>query len=140
MKSKGFTLVEILVVIVILSIVVGIAVPNMVSIQTNNKVQMFCAKTKNIEDAAKLYGEENMDDIEDAINKTMTLTVKDLIQVGKLKKEDDTCNFTDSKPCSTDPRDSTSMDKEKVTITIKNRRIVASYIYKGDDKDYCANK
>ena len=91
MKSKGFTLVEILAVISILAILVGIAVPNMAGLAQKNRGKMFCAKATNIAKAAQQWGEENIDEIES--KRKTSITVKELIEDGKLKKEDDACNF-----------------------------------------------
>lgn len=135
MKSKGFTLVEILAVITILAILVGIAVPNMAGLATKNRGKMFCAKATNIAKAAQQWGEENIDEIES--KRKTSITVKELIEDGKLKKEDDACNFG-TKPCTTDPRNQASMDSSKVDLQIKNRRVYATFHFEGNDGDYCA--
>ena len=136
MKSKGFTLVEIMAVIAILAILIGIAVPNMVSLSARNKNKMFCTKVQNIESVAQQYAEDNFSKIETAYNSgtTFEISVKELIDLGYFKKEDENCNFSDSKPCVTDPRDKTSMDLKKVNITIKNRRPYAKYVHTELDK------
>ncbi len=57
-NSKGFTLVELLAVIVILAILITIAVPSTIGISNKLKENMFCKKIDSIEVAAKLYGED----------------------------------------------------------------------------------
>ena len=138
MKSKGFTLVEILAVIVILAILVGIAVPNMVGIGNKNRNNMYCTKVKNIENSAQQFAEDNFGTVEAAFNTSgkYEMTVQDLIKNGYYKKEDDSCNYTEQKPCVTDPRDKSRIDNVKIHIVIKNRRPFATY---QGDKSSCEN-
>ncbi len=133
MKSKGFTLVEILAVVVILAVLVVFAAPNIVGLGSKSRLKMFCSKVDNIQNAAQLYGEDNPDDIGSPIE------IKTLVVKGYLKKEDDNCEFTSEKPCITDPRTQQSMDSEKVVITKKNRRMTAEFQFKEGDKAACAN-
>ena len=141
MKSKGFTLTEILAVVVILAIMVVIAVPNITGIGTKSKTKMFCTKVKNLEQAAQLYGEEHMDEVDSKSSKTITKKVQDLVEAGFFKKENDTCTYNSTtNPCVTDPRDKLSIDNYNIKIIKKNKRITAEFQYKNnDDKNACAN-
>ena len=134
MKSKGFTLTEILAVIVILAVLIAFAVPNVVGIGNNSRTKMYCTKIQNIESAAQQYAEANFDTVER--NNNFQMTIRDLVNNGYFKKEDDTCDFSSSKPCVTDPRDKSSIDNQKVKIEIKNRRPYATYL---GDKTPCTN-
>ena len=138
MKSKGFTLVEILAVMVILAVLIGIAVPNMVGIGNKNRNNMYCTKVKNIESAAQQFAEDNFGTVEAAFiaNGKYEMAVQDLIKQGYYQKEDDSCNYTEQNPCVTDPRDKTRIDDVKVHIVIKNRRPFATY---QGDKSSCEN-
>ena len=133
MKSKGFTLVEILAVIVIIGVLAMIAIPNAAGILSKQNKRMYCTKVEDILTAAKLYGENHYNEIDRATNKSVSISVRDLIKENLYKKEDDNCTLnSDSIPCVLDPRDKSSMDAKTITVTIKNRRAMATY----DDADY----
>ncbi len=133
MKSKGFTLAEILAVIVILALLITIAAPNVLSIGNKSRVKMYCAKVKNLESAAKLYGEDYID----TFSKDKIIKVSDLIDYAYYKKEKDSCSYTSStNPCVTDPRDQTSMDRVQIKITKANKRVTAQY---QGDKSPCTD-
>ena len=56
MKSKnGFTLVELLVVIVILGVVTGISIPLLRNVQENNKLRQYTTYADSLKQSAKLY-------------------------------------------------------------------------------------
>ncbi|MBQ3021035.1 MAG: prepilin-type N-terminal cleavage/methylation domain-containing protein [Bacilli bacterium] len=61
MDNKGFTLVEILSVIVLLSIVITLTVTISNDVGKNAKIKLLNSKIENIEKAAVLYGQENDD-------------------------------------------------------------------------------
>lgn len=58
-NKKGFTLVELLVVITIIGLLVVIAVPSSMTISKKVKVKMYDSKIELIEQAAILWGQEN---------------------------------------------------------------------------------
>ena len=64
MKEKGFTLVELLSVIVIMGIILLVAIPSVFGISKTIKDNMYCSKIHNLEAAAKLYGEDYKDEFE----------------------------------------------------------------------------
>ena len=61
MNKKGFTLTELLAVIVILGVLLTIAVPSVLYINDLLKDNMYDKKLKFIEQAAQLYGQDNAD-------------------------------------------------------------------------------
>lgn len=77
-REEGFTLVELLAVIVILGLIVAIAVPAIGSIMDDAKKNTADANTELIIDAARLYDVEN--DIDDVTG----VTVQVLIDAGYL--------------------------------------------------------
>lgn len=115
-NRKGFTLVELLGVIVILAVIMTIAVPSTIGISNKLKTDMYCKKIDLIENAAKLYGE----DIRDSLNTTgTTVTVKTLVTKKYLKKDQSTS------PYIVDPRDkkSTALYNMSFTLKLKNNRV-----------------
>ena len=58
MTKKGFTLVELLAVIVLMAILITVAVPGITRIGRSLKVQSFCSKIKIIESAALEYAND----------------------------------------------------------------------------------
>ena len=137
--SKGFTLVELLAVIVILALLLTIAVPNVISLSKKIRNNMFCTKVDNIEIASKLYGDDNLDGF---IDGQMELYVSDLIDNNVFKKEDKNCVLRNSSnPCVKDPRNNAMMDTDKIILKKQDKQITAEYQYKNnEDKDYCKNR
>jgi prepilin-type N-terminal cleavage/methylation domain-containing protein len=130
MKNKrGFTLVELLGVIVILAILATVAVPSTMSISKKLKVKLYCSKIDFIENAAELYGEDHRDNFTNTINvdektyKGEEITVEKLISTSYLKKDQS------DYPYIVDPRDKTSDElyKMSLNIYIKNNRIKVSF-------------
>ncbi len=83
-NKKGFTLVELLAVIVLLGVLVAIAVPSVLGISKKIKENMYEAKVKTIEVAAEAWADDN---------KNSCKTLKDhnigfLISEGYLKADD----------------------------------------------------
>lgn len=128
MKSnKGFTLVELLAVVVVLAIIIAIAVPSTLSISTRLKKNMFCSKIDLMETAAMLYGEDRRDSfgtikVDGTNYKGVNVTIKHLVDTKYLKKDHE------SEPYIEDPRDKNSgLDAMNISIYIKNNRVYVRF-------------
>lgn len=138
-NNKGFTLVELLSVIVIMGILLLVAVPGVFGVSNNIKTNAYCKKVSDIEAAAKLYGQDFVDDIEE--RGFIQISVKTLIDNNMYRKENDDCELgNDNNPCVTDPRDYSSMDNDTITILKKEKRFSSYYNFKDDDIELCEGK
>ena len=138
-NNKGFTLVELLAVIVIMGILLLVAIPGVFGVSNNIKANAYRKKVTDIEAAAKLYGQDFVDDIEE--RGFIQITVKTLIDNNMYRKESDDCVLgSEDKPCVTDPRDYSSMDNDVITILKKEKRFSAYYIFKEEDVDLFEGK
>lgn len=132
-KDKGFTLVELLAVIVILAILALIAVPNVSSLVMKSKNNMFCKKVESIEAAAKNYAQDNFSDI---ISSEETIVVDKiplgtLVEKGYLSKDSKDCTIGTN--CVLDERNNTYLDNHYVQIYSKNNRLYGRYLYDSND-------
>ena len=84
MKNRGFTLIEILTVIVILGVILSITVPTVLGMINNSKQNMYDIQVKNIESAAEAYILKNGRSIAelDAIGGIYYLSLSDLNDEG----------------------------------------------------------
>lgn len=132
-KNKGFTLVELLAVIVILGILAVVAVPNVNSLMNKSKNNMFCKKVESIESAAKYYAQDNLSNLitEDKMVIANKIPIRLLVEKGYLKKDDDNCTIGVN--CVTDPRDKSSLDNNYIDIYSENNRLYGRYLYNSDD-------
>ena len=156
MKNRnGFTLVELLAVVVLLSVLLVMAVPAVLSFTNRMKQDMFCNKIDTVVKSAQLYGQDNMASIVGKkigqsaadsciINGNVRLSdtegiecvktnVDALLKKGYLSKEAPDKNSPPSD--FFDPRGGESMKTDEVFVYIKNRRAYAAYVFK-DERDY----
>ncbi len=75
MKKKGFTLVELLAVIVILTIVITIGFTSVIRVRENSLREIVDTKIEQIEQAAILYGQENSEELTNTDCPEITTTV-----------------------------------------------------------------
>lgn len=79
-KSKGFTLVEIMIVVLIIGILMAIAVPNFIKARSNSRLQTVVANLKQIESAKEQWA------METGQNATATPVEADLVGADKYMK------------------------------------------------------
>lgn len=135
LNNKGFTLIEVLAVVVILSIIMAIMVPSVNSIMNKNKEDNYKDLENSIISATKMYISDNRYEIVigecDSDNKAsitsiggVSLTgskifVKKLVDVGNIK--------TNSSGEIINPKDSTKLNQRESYVLVK---------YLCDKKDY----
>lgn len=156
MNRKGFTLVELLAVITILSLLMIVAVPSALNFQENMRKKMFCSKVETVERAAKIYGNDVKETIKgDKISERKCsnitgentsscqfITINTLMAKGYLKKEVNNVRKDENgKPLYDefyDPRNYHSMKMDYVIVYVDNDRAYARYVYKNlKDSQYC---
>lgn len=135
LNNKGFTLIEVLAVIVILSILMAIMVPSVGNIMKKNKEDNYQNLKDSIISAAKIYisdnryqitvgncDDSNKADIESINNVTLTdskITIQTLADAGNLK--------TTSDEKIINPKDKTSLNLGNSYVVVK---------YQCDKKEY----
>ena len=89
-KGKGFTLVELLAVIVVLAIVLIVAVPGVLSVINQSKQKSYDMQLEMIKEAGRLYVTERGKSItwkNDGTNKVSAISLKQLQEKGYLEKK-----------------------------------------------------
>ncbi|MCR5788113.1 MAG: prepilin-type N-terminal cleavage/methylation domain-containing protein [Bacilli bacterium] len=132
MGKKGFTLVELLAVIVLISIITLIAIPSIRYADKKITQKNYETKKELIKTAAEEYGDDYKELIVYASTPTyytdasgnsypsLTITVRDLLRNGYITKD------TDIKTEDVlDPRDDTSLLDKTIIVYIKNNRSYA---------------
>jgi len=139
MNKKGFTLVELLAVIVIMAILITIAVPGIMRIMNSLKTQSLCSKIEIIESAALEYAGDYYSNKKNTNASKVILdnvSLADLVNMGYLSKDDDDCTlYSATSPCVINPEDSSVLDYNVVQIWSTNNRLYASYLYTEEQKN-----
>lgn len=131
-NKKGFTLVELLSVIVILALISVMATTGIITLSNKSKENMYCAKLEMISSVARDYVvkyEYELNHSSELFNgyKSLKIKVSDLINNGKLE--------TDKDNTVINPLDDSSLNEKEIILYLKNNRINA-YI---DSNNICEN-
>ena len=122
MKKKGFTLTELLAVIVIIGVITLIAIPSSFAISNRIKINLYCTKMDTIKKAADLYASDHFDEVRLGI--ITRVSVKDLVNYGYVKKDNDSRDGI----LIFDPRDNeTALDDMTISLTISNNRAKTNF-------------
>ena len=121
-NKKGFTLIEILCVIVIIGILSVIATISIVNLSSKSKDNLYCAKIQLIENISESYCikyELELNNSNELYNgyKSLKIKVNTLVMAGKLEpdKGNDVIN----------PKDNTVMNDIDIILYLKNNQIKA---------------
>ena len=125
MNNKGFTLLEIILVVAILGVITLIVVPSVSSILNKNKNDQYENLKKSIISAAKMYVSDNRYDLGITCNNaserpTFTITLKDIVDSGDLTEP------------VVDPRDKSEISSSNVvniTYNCSNKSFNYEYNY-----------
>ena len=91
-SSYGFTLVELLTVVVLLGIVMMIAIPSLRNLTYNNSVQQYNYHEKFVEEAAKLYVKNYKSELEkDKTSTCFNIPYKALLKEDLIEEEEISC-------------------------------------------------
>lgn len=122
---KGFTLVEVLAVLVILGLLLVITVPAYTSVYTGIKRQNLQSKITEVKTAAKKYGETIKDDIKNKGNTCYETTIAKLIKDGYLVSD------VEKEPALINPTNNSKLTgKVKICYCEKDYDIEAFYTTK----------
>lgn len=153
MNKKGFTLVEILSVIVLISLLLGLGIPGISRISKNMKERSYKTKVNLIEQAAVLWGQDNKTRLQETPNceikknennsageyNCKKITINELIDndyleadSDKVKTNTDVSGNEYNKYEYFDPRNNSDISEECVYVYKKNNRV---YAYYGEDTD-----
>lgn len=129
LNNKGFTLVELLGVIVLLAIVITIAVPSIQGITKKVKQNMLETKMKLILEEAKMYGQDHMADIiedQKTLGGCVIIDVSYLVNAGYLAADEEGEGVS-GKYIVNPAKSGEYLDRKTIFIKVKNRRIVAAF-------------
>lgn len=124
--KKGFTLVELVAVIVVLALVILVAFPAITGIMGDSKERAYKEQVSLIEDAARRWGSANNDRLSE--NEVVKVNVETLIREGYISNENSTV--------LKDPTDNSK--NMNGCVEIKYNTINNQYEYKYNDK--CSNE
>ena len=126
MNKKGFTLVELLAVLVLISLLMGLAIPGINRISNNMKKKSYNQKIKLVESAAELWGQDNKTRLQATTNcpseiiQCKIITIEDLITDNYLDSDNNSGNYIN-------PKNDKDMKNCKVFVYKQNKRVYAKY-------------
>ena len=122
--KKGFTLAEVIVVIVLISILIVIAIPSIIAIRNRINQRLLESKKETILFAAELYGQDNPQ----LFNPDeFVITIGELVEAGYIENDVDSNdkNCSDSYGCVINPVDNTSLNQTKILVKKEMSTVVA---------------
>ncbi len=129
-NKKGFTLIEILCVILILALITFMASTSVLKLRENGNKEVYCAKINMILKLAKEYAVKYERELNESTElfkgyPSLKIKVKDLVLAGKLEYDDEENVLN--------PLDNSSLNETEIIIYLKNKKINA-YI---DNNNIC---
>lgn len=126
MNKNGFTLVELLAVIALLSIVIALAVPSINKLRNSALEREKETQIKEIESSALFYAKDESIEITD--NMTVSITVKTLIDTDYINPntENNVSGCSNVKGCLFNPF-GFNLNSKQINLTNVNGKIKAEY-------------
>lgn len=129
-NKKGFTLSEILVTIAIISVIMLIAVPSIISINSRVNKRLYESKKELILISAKQYGMDNLSLFNED---TLTITVYDLIKTNYIKADKDKNNLCENSiykddGCIFNPEDDSIINEKEILLTKSGYRVTTKFL------------
>ncbi len=123
MNKKGFTLIEILCVIVLLAITTCFASSSVIKLTIQSKEKLYCTKLALIKSAALNYAQNYEYELTNSKNlyenhPSLTITVADLLKTGHFQADKDNQVLN--------PKDNSSLNDTKIIIYLENNLIKAT--------------
>ena len=141
MNKKGFTLVEVLAVVVILSIILSMATFGVMNIRRNSLQKLVDTKISNLESSAIIYGQENQNELIETCN--VDEVNYDFCKLVNVKYLIENEYYTTNEANSENKKDlinnvtNKSMLCDEIQIYKKNNRVYAKAInIKSNDVNY----
>lgn len=124
--KKGFTLIEVLVVIAIIGVILLIAIPSISAVKRSINIRLLDSKKEQVLSAAEIYG------IDNKIEVITVIHVYDLLSSGyinpDLNSEEGACvGSNTSYGCLINPKDDSILNDLSITITPTAKGVSASY-------------
>lgn len=136
MNKKGFTLVELLAVLVLISLLMGLAIPGINRISNNMKKKSYNQKIKLIESAAELWGQDNKTrlqttscNIDDNEVPCYKIEIKELLSENYLDSDNNSGKYAN-------PKNDKDMKECIVFVYKQNKRVYAKFD-NGSDSSAC---
>lgn len=135
MNKKGFTLVELLSVIVLIGLLLGLAIPGINKISSNMKKKSYSKKVSLVESAAILWGQDNRtllqtnNDCKLSTGETVScskITITRLIEDNYLDSDNNSGEYTN-------PKNNKDMKSCTVFVHKENNRVYAELDNSGEN-------
>ena len=117
MRENGFTLVEVLAVIVLISLLLLIVVPKLGELDTKSKEKLYEAKVTEILAGAYKYGNDNIDGLS---SECLDVTVNTLLKLGYVKSDDNSGYYVSN------PKNNETLNNLIICVKYENGKVVTN--------------